>query len=120
MHEDAAEAFDYSRDRKQVIAKYEAKKTDEMRKADADRNKAWDDYSKYVKNYRKSNRDVQTKYEHDYDHTKKGRKLLNAIIDSDEVRSKAYAGADWYEKYAKELQRAANKDYASYFRNSKR
>lgn len=105
--------------RERVIAKYESKKTDGMRKADTDRNKAYDDYYKYVENYRKSNRDTQTKYEHDYDHTKTGKKLIKAILDSDEVRLKAYAGAEWYEKYSKKLQRAANKDYTSYFRSSK-
>ena len=120
-HEDIAKVSNdtkyNTRHRKRVIAKYEVKKTDEMRKADADRDKAYDDYYKYVENYYKSNRDTQTKYEHDYDHTKKGRKLINAILASDEVRSKAYAGAEWYEKYSKELQRAANKDYASDFRS---
>lgn len=100
-----------------VMAKYDAKKTDEMRKADAIRNKAIDDYNKYVEIYSKTNRDTQNRYEHDYDHTKKGRKLISAVLSSDEVRSKAYAGAEWYGKYAKELSRA---DYRDFMDNERR
>lgn len=112
-HEDVAKLNNgsYTDNRKKVIAKYETMKTDEQRKADAERDKAYNDYNEYVKNYRKTHSDVQTKYEHDYDHTKKGRKLIDAILTSDEVRAKAYAGSEWYEKYSKELQRASHKDY---------
>lgn len=104
--------------REKVIAKYDSKKTEEQRQADATRDKAYEKYDKYVRDYSKKHADTQLRYEHDYDHTKKGRALINEILASDELRQKAYVGADWYEKYSKELQRASDKDYAYSFRNT--
>ena len=97
--------------RKKVMEKYESKKTESQRKADTARDNAWDNYQKYIENYSKSNRDTQTQYEHDFDHTKRGKRLLNAFSDASEVREKAYAGAEWYARYAKEMKQAADKDY---------
>ena len=114
-HEDIANASVSGKNehRKKVLAKYQHMKNAEQLQADAKRNKAFKDYNDYVERYSKSNKDTQSRYEHDFDHTKKGKKLINAIITSNEVREKAYAGAEWYAKYAKEMERAANKDYKS-------
>ena len=110
--------------RERVMSKYETKKNDAVRKADAARDKAYADYNNYVAEYRKNNRRIQTKhqyddsgdYDYDYNHTKKGRALIKAVLKSDEVRSKAYAGAKWYERYYKELLRAEDKDFRSDFK----
>ena len=52
-----------------------------------------------------------TRYEHDWDHTKRGKKLLKEMYDSDYSRKMAYAGADWFWKYARDLRNAEVKDY---------
>lgn len=97
--------------RRKVIQKYDNYKNETQRKADKEAEKAMDAYLKYVENYSKSNKDVQTHYEHDFDHTKKGKKLLNAVYDSNEVRKLAYAGEDWFWKYARDVLNAELKDY---------
>lgn len=97
--------------RRNVISKYDKYKNDKQRRADEQYRKATDAYSKYVENYRKSNKDTQTKYEHDYDHTKRGKKLLAAIYDSAEVKRAAYTGEEWFWKYARDLTNAATTDY---------
>ena len=61
--------------------------------------------------YRKSNKDTRTQYEHDYDYTKKGKKLLSEVYNSTEVRRAAYAGEKWFWKYARDLVNAELKDY---------
>lgn len=112
QHEDVARVVTSGADhRKKVMQKYESKKNDSQKQADATRQKAIDDYYKYVDDYRKTHTDTQVRYEHDYDHTEKGKQLLKAIADSSEVRELAYVGAEWYAKYAKDMERAANKDY---------
>lgn len=100
--------------RRKVMQKYDKYKNETQRKADKEVEKAMDAYSKYVENYRKSNKDVQTKYEHDYDHTKKGKKLLKQVYDSNEVRQLAYVGEDWFWKYARDFVKAENRDYMKY------
>lgn len=102
--------------RKRVMAKYESRKSDAQRQADRNRNKAWDDYQKYVENYSKTHKDTQTRYEHDYDHTKKGQRLIKAFVNASEVRQKAYEGAEWYMQYAKEMERASDRDAVEVFR----
>ena len=97
--------------RRDVISKYDKYKNDKQRRADEQYRKATDAYSKYVEKYRKSNKDTQTKYEHDYDHTKRGKKLLAAIYDSAEVKRAAYIGEEWFWKYARDLTNAATTDY---------
>lgn len=109
FNEDMARVSYNAKNRKKVMAKYESMKTDAQKQADANRHKAWDDYQKYIDNYSKSNKRAN---EHDFDYTKKGQKLINAFVNSNEVREKAYAGATWYyTKYAREMDRAALKDY---------
>ena len=63
-----------------------------------------------MNNYGKSHKDTQSKYEHDYDHTKHGKKLLKEFVNSSEAREKAYAGEKWFWKYEKELMKAKEKD----------
>ena len=97
--------------RRKVVAKYDKYKSDEQRKADDRANKAYDTYFEYVDNYRKSNKDVQTRYEHDYDHTKRGKKLLKEVYNSREAQRMAYIGEEWFWKYARDLVKAEDKDY---------
>lgn len=93
-----------------VMDKYDRYRTDTQRQATQQYRKAWEDYQKYVRDYSKNHEDTQIRYEHDYDHTKKGKKLLNGILDSEEVMEKAYSGEKWFWKYAKELDKAHFKD----------
>lgn len=97
--------------RRKVVAKYDKYKSDEQRKADERFRKAEDAYLKYVDNYRKSNKDVQTRYEHDFDHTKRGKKLLNEMYNSNKARQLAYSGEKWFWKYARDSMNAELKDY---------
>lgn len=96
---------------KKVIEKYDEYKTDSQRAADKRHVKAMDEYHKYVDNYSKSNRDVQVNYEHDYDHTKKGKKLLKEIRDAYMDRADQYIGEKWFSKYSKELANANMQDF---------
>lgn len=96
---------------KKVIEKYDEYKTDSQRAADKRHVKAMDEYQKYVDNYSKSNRDVQVNYEHDYDHTKKGKKLLKEIRDAYVDRADQYIGEKWFSKYSKELANANMQDF---------
>ena len=108
---------DRNKYRKNVIAKYDRFKTSEQKQADSNVQKAWDEYLKYIEDYGKTHRDTQTKYEHDYDHTKKGQRLIANYLSADETRQKAYAGAKWLEKYAKDLDKAALRDYRQSSKN---
>ena len=112
-----ASVGDRNKYRKQVISKYDRFKTVEQKQADSNVQKAWNEYQKYVEDYSKSHSDTQTKYEHDFDHTKKGRRLIANYISADETRQKAYAGVQWLAKYAKDLDKAALKDYRQSSRN---
>ena len=94
-----------------VVSKYDKYKSDEQRRADKRFNEAEDAYLRYADNYRKSNKDVQTRYEYDFDHTKKGKKLIKEMYNSREARRLAYAGEKWFWKYARDLVNAEVKDY---------
>lgn len=96
---------------KKVIDKYYKYKTESQKIADEKYTKAMHDYYKYVDNYRKSNKDTQVKYEHDYDHTKKGKKFLEAVNKAHVERANEYLGEKWFTKYSKELANASMRDY---------
>lgn len=98
--------------RRKVAEKYSSYKTPKQKAADEKYHKSWNAYEKYVSNYGKTNRDIQRKYEHDYDHTRRGKKLLKEFVDSYNAREKAYTGEKWFWKYEKELAKASLKDYA--------
>lgn len=115
--EDIVKEYPYSKTtkaRRKVVAKYDKYKNDEQRKADKQSEKAIDAYTRYVDNYRKSHKDVQTDYEHDYDHTKRGKKLLKEMYSSREAKRLAYAGEDWFWRYARDLINAEVKDYMNH------
>lgn len=96
---------------KKVIAKYDKYKTDSQRAADKKHTKAMDEYYKYVDNYYKSNKDTQINYEHDYDHTKKGKKFLNEVREAYIDRANQYVGEKWFSKYSNELANARLRDF---------
>lgn len=96
---------------KKVIAKYDKYKTDSQRAADKKHTKAMDEYYKYVDNYYKSNKDTQINYEHDYDHTKKGKKILNEVREAYIDRANQYVGEKWFSKYSNELANARLRDF---------
>jgi hypothetical protein len=101
--------------RKKVIDKYDTLKTTEQRNADKKVYDAWDKYTKYVENYSNSNKDTQTKYEHDFDYTKKGKALISQWNEAVISRENVYAGSEfvkkYMKKYTKELTRASTKDW---------
>lgn len=96
--------------RRKVVEKYSSYKTPKQKSADKKYSESWNAYERYVSNYGKSHKDTQSKYEHDYDHTKRGKKLLKEFVNSSEAREKAYAGEKWFWKYEKELMKAKEKD----------
>ena len=100
-----------TKNRRKVVNKYAKYKTEKQRQADEQYRKAENNYLTYVENYSKSNKDTQVRYEHDFDHTRKGKQLLKALYNSDKTRKMAYAGEKWFWKYARDLVNAEVKDH---------